>query len=197
MKDKIDPGEGYRLLQIGEEIQIGDQFHWIDGRKERWDDTSYNGHIYVTGAYRRRIAPGEVQCRYCGTWKQATQDCPKCQKVHVTEAPSAGFDVPIRPMFEKRALATLKRVTDTFGQRGTEYGDTMRDCQWLVIRAVAKQLGVDIPPDKARAIAIAGMVDIKYQRYQGGYKDDNGVDGIAYQAFLTDEMSELMAGGAK
>ena len=101
---------------------------------------------------------------------------------------------PIPPMFERRANATLKRVTDTFGQRGGEYGDTMKDCQWLTLRAVAIKLGIDIKPEHARAIAIAGMVDIKYQRMQGGYKDDNGVDGIAYTAFLVDEMLELLGG---
>lgn len=101
---------------------------------------------------------------------------------------------PQQPLFEKRASATIKRVTNTFGQRGSEYGDTMRDCQWLCLKAVAKKLGVVIPPEHCRALAIAAMVDIKYQRYQGGYKDDNGVDGIAYSAFLVDEMMEILGG---
>jgi hypothetical protein len=95
------------------------------------------------------------------------------------------------PMFERRANATLKRVTATFGQRGTEYGDTLADCQWLAMKATARELGVIIPDEFLRAIAVAALVDIKYQRLQGGYKDDTVVDGIAYGAVYAEEMRVL------
>src|SRR5688572_15668684 len=124
--------------------------------------------------------------------KPWTETIPISGSPEADEAFSVAVKPATQPLFEKRAMASIKRVTDTFGQRGAEYGDTMRDCQWLALRAVAKKLGVNIPAGPvARAIAIAGMVDIKYQRYQGGYKDDNGIDGIAYGAFLADEMQEL------
>lgn len=127
MSEKVNPGEGYRLIKDGEELMHG---------------------------------------------------------------------VATQPLFERRALASIARVTATFGQRGSEYGDTMKDCQWLALLAAAKALGYTIDPKHARAIAIGGMVDIKYQRFQGGYKDDTAIDGVAYESFWADEMRELL-GGAK
>ena len=196
MTDKINPGEGYRLLKSGETLRPGDEFA-VD---YDWYETDYPGSRFGVdigckdGIYRRRIAPGEVQCRYCGDWVQAVSGCRKCENQNSARAVIRQAE--LQPLFEKRALASIKRVTATFGQRGNEYGDTMRDCQWLALRAAAKELGIDIPIEKARAIAIAGMVDIKYQRLQGGYKDDSIIDGIAYASFFADEMMEL-AGGAK
>jgi hypothetical protein len=96
-----------------------------------------------------------------------------------------------KPTFERLAGATLARVADTFGQRGTEYGDTMRDCQWLAMKAVAARLGYKIQPEHFRALCIAGFVDMKYQRLQGGYKEDSVVDGIAYAGFLAEDMRLL------
>lgn len=183
-KQAPHPGEGYRILTTGERLSDTDEF-W-DNYKNQWIETSRPGlNAWENDTYRRRIALGEVQCRYCGEWIKAVDGCGKCKTLP-----------PAQPLFEKRALASIARVTATFGQRGNEYGDTMRDCQWLALRAAAKQLGIDIPLEKARAIAIAGMVDIKYQRLQGGYKDDSVIDGVAYATFLADEMQEL-AGGAK
>lgn len=127
-------------------------------------------------------------------WECNCQSCIEFRSKDKEPNPKIQVNSSIRPLFEQRAMATINRVTSTFGQRGSEYGDTMRDCQWLVLKSVAKKLGIELPDKFARAIAIAGMVDIKYQRYQGGYKDDNGIDGIAYGAFLADEMAELLGG---
>lgn len=98
-------------------------------------------------------------------------------------------------LFDKYADATLERVKKTYSGRGEEYGDTMRDCQWLTMRAVAQRLGVALPAKYARVIAIAGLLDLKYQRMQGGYKDDNLVDHGAYAAFVAQEMKELLGEG--
>lgn len=96
-------------------------------------------------------------------------------------------------LFEENALATLDRVKSTFTERGQQYGDTWRDCQWLALRAVAFQLGVAIPPECLRPLAAAVLVDVKYQRLQGGFKDDHLVDGIAYAANLAEEMRTCLA----
>ncbi len=95
------------------------------------------------------------------------------------------------PTFERLASATLQRVTDTFKERGEQYGDTWADCQWLTLDAVALKLGYSIASEHWRAIAAAAMVDIKHQRMQGGFKDDSLVDGIAYAALLTEEMRQI------
>lgn len=62
------------------------------------------------------------------------------------------------------------------------------------MKAVARELGYEIKPEHFRALATAAFVDMKYQRLEGGYKDDSIVDGIAYQGFLAQEMVELKEG---
>ena len=95
------------------------------------------------------------------------------------------------PLFEEHALASIERVRQTFCGRGVEYGDTMRDCQFLKMKAVAGALGYEIKPEHFRALCIAGFGDMKYARLLGGYKDDSIIDGIAYDAFLAEEMKVL------
>jgi len=95
------------------------------------------------------------------------------------------------PLFDSYALATLGEVESTFTQRGTEYGDTWRNAQFLNMRAVAKALGASIPEDALRAIACAAFCDMKYQRMEGGYKKDNIIDGIAYYAVLAKEVEAV------
>jgi hypothetical protein len=92
------------------------------------------------------------------------------------------------PLFETNANASIARVTATFGQRGTEYGDTWRNSQWLCAKAVARELGIALTTDQARKIAAGVLVDVKYQRLEGGYKDDSVIDGIAYASNLAEEM---------
>lgn len=93
-----------------------------------------------------------------------------------------------RPIFETFADTTLNRVRGTYAQRGTEYGDTWAHCQWLALKATARELGVEIPDSKLRAIAAAVLVDVKYQRLEGGFKDDSVIDGIAYNSLWAEEM---------
>lgn len=101
------------------------------------------------------------------------------------------FDpVPAAPLFDSNAKATLGRVSSIFQQRGGEYGDTWRDCQWLAIKAVGRKIGLNLTQDQSRKIAAAALFDVKYQRLQGGYKDDSIIDGIAYGANLAAEMLE-------
>ena len=99
-----------------------------------------------------------------------------------------------KPVFETFADATLNRVRATYAQRGTEYGDTWKNSQFLMLKAVAKQLGVEIPDTCLRAISAAVLCDVKYQRMEGGFKDDSLVDGIAYTALLAEEMKRIMDG---
>jgi hypothetical protein len=97
-----------------------------------------------------------------------------------------------KPMFELRADATFERARDTYAGRGTEYGDTWRECQFIKMKAVARALGIDIKPEHLRAIATAAFCDMKYWRLIGGYLDDSIVDGINYDAFLAEEMRVLL-----
>ncbi len=204
-KETINPGDGYRWLRAGEMIKPGDEVLSNSGawfttavRNERESYPADNGSTFrrridqpANGANRKpvdemiRESSGQPLHHEngCAVFKSAKCDCGLSAKL-----PSS------QPLFERRALGTINRVTATFGQRGTEYGDTMKDCQWLTLLATAKRLGIPLTKEHARAIAIAGMVDIKYQRMQGGYKDDNIVDGIAYASFHADEMKELLGG---
>jgi hypothetical protein len=55
--DKPDPGEGWRLLEVGEKLQDGDQFYnsvadWV-GACLTWS----GGVVQKGSVYRRRIAP--------------------------------------------------------------------------------------------------------------------------------------------
>ena len=120
--------------------------------------------------------------------------CEKCAPLTVAVAKALASK--IQPLFEQRANATLSKVTATFGQRGTEYGDTWRNCRFVVMKAIARELRLNIPDDAYRALATAAFVDMKYQRNEGGYKEDSLIDGIAYGAFLADEMRELKEGKA-
>ena len=92
------------------------------------------------------------------------------------------------PLFDTNASATIARVSATFNQRGGEYGDTWRAAQWLNMKAVAKLAGIALDTETARVLAAAALSDVKYQRMQGGYKDDTIVDRIAYDANLAQEI---------
>lgn len=111
--------------------------------------------------------------------------CPECValgKSSVKEEPTTD------QLFQSLADKTLDRVRDTYNKRGKEYGDSLRHCQWLTMMAVAKEYGVEIPEKARRALALAVMVDIKYQRNEGGFKDDSVIDGIAFASALAEEM---------
>lgn len=95
-----------------------------------------------------------------------------------------------KPIFETFADATLNRVRGTYATRGTEYGDTWRNAQWLALKATRDRLGLSIPDSALRAVASAVLYDVKYQRLEGGFKDDSVVDGIAYAALWAEEMQQ-------
>lgn len=95
------------------------------------------------------------------------------------------------PLFDSNADATLTRVKAVFTQRGNEYADTWRNAQWLAMLAAAKELGLVLTTDQCRVLAAAALVDVKYARLEGGFKDDTGVDMIAYLANWLEEMRKL------
>lgn len=96
-------------------------------------------------------------------------------------------------LFVRSATAALDKVKSTFCQRGTEYHDTWQECPFIVMKAVAKKLGVVVPDDAWRAMAAAAFVDMKHQRLQGGWKVDSVVDGIAYAGFLSEEVEAVVS----
>ena len=99
----------------------------------------------------------------------------------------------MNPLFDSNASQTLTKVTATFNQRGGEYGDTWRNAQWLNIKAAAKVAGISMDTDTARLLAAAALSDVKYQRMEGGYKEDTVIDRIAYDANFAAEMERYIA----
>jgi hypothetical protein len=89
-------------------------------------------------------------------------------------------------LFTKLVTKRLGRAIDIAGERGDDYGDTLTNCQWLAMNSIAKKLGLDISRRDLRRLAMAALVDIKYQRFEGGYKEDHIDDGINYQACLAE-----------
>lgn len=62
-------------------------------------------------------------------------------------------------------------------ERGGQYGDSWGECQWLALRATMRKVSGPIDsPEICRAMALAALVDIKYQRLMGGYKEDTPQD---------------------
>lgn len=100
----------------------------------------------------------------------------------------------MKPLFEENADATLERVRATYAERGTQYGDTWRNSQHLILRAAYQELtGAELPLKYCDAIASAVLCDIKYQRNEGGYKDDTLVDAIAYTAYHAESMRKALS----
>lgn len=96
-------------------------------------------------------------------------------------------------LFTELATATLKRCEQTFVERGEQYGDSWRNCRWYALKAVAKQLGIDVTDQGARCLALAMFTDMKYQRIEGGWNEDHILDGINYSAALASEMKNCLA----
>lgn len=99
--------------------------------------------------------------------------------------------MPPTPLFETLASSSLDLVRATYTQRGTEYADSWRTCQWITLQSVARKLGIPLSQEHCRAIALASLVDCKRERMAGGYKEDSLIDGIAYEAALIGEMKGL------
>lgn len=96
-----------------------------------------------------------------------------------------------KPTFESHMEATLKRATGICTQRGTEYKDSWANPSTKMMDAVASKLGFIIPQQYKRALMLAVLVDVKYNRLDGGYKDDSVIDSINYNAVLAEEMEQL------
>ncbi len=96
-----------------------------------------------------------------------------------------------KPTFETLADETLDRVRGIYAQRGTEYADTWKNPQMLKMKATASKLGINLPDECCKAMALAALADVKYSRFAGGYKEDNVDDGISYDAAWAAEMRRL------
>lgn len=93
------------------------------------------------------------------------------------------------PLFDSLVAKRLNKTIEIAKERGDQYGDTLKNCQWLKVRAVVRKvLQIPITPAEARLLAIAGLCDVKYQRFEGGYKEDHLDDGINYDAVLAELM---------
>jgi len=95
------------------------------------------------------------------------------------------------PLFEKNARKTLKDTIKVFEQRGGSYGDSYKIDQHLALKAILKKFNVEVDDRILNAIQAAVLVDTKYSRLVGGYKEDSIVDMLAYGAFLVEEMKTI------
>lgn len=99
-----------------------------------------------------------------------------------------------RPKFAEWSIPVLQESIDLLNERGAQYGDTYKTCQFLHFKAVAKLLGVALPasPEITRALSLAALSDIKYERQGGAYKSDNVKDGINYLAAMDGAVQEAL-----
>lgn len=101
------------------------------------------------------------------------------------------------PRFTRSAEAGIAEVRATYTERGGQYGDTLEHSEWLALRAHAKEFaGVELTKEQARILGLAALADVKHERFRGGWKLDNLVDGGAYGAVLIGE-TLAYKGGAK
>src|SRR5262245_43023570 len=100
-------------------------------------------------------------------------------------------EVTTQSLFEEFVSVTLDKAKKIFSGRGIEYGDTWRECRFLMMAAICRELGIDIKPEQLRPLATAAFVDMKYWRMMGGYKEDSIIDGINYSAFLAEDMRRI------
>jgi len=172
------PRAVWRLLEPGEVVQEGDEYLPNNDNSE-WLP-AYSG-LKLRDFHRPHRRAIELPTNH-----------PPGETTKAVGAECLGASTA--PLFEQRANATLNKVTATFGQRGNEYGDTWRNCQFTVMKAIVREFRLDVPNWALRALATAAFVDMKYQRNEGGYKEDSLIDGIAYLAFLADEMRAIKEG---
>lgn len=106
----------------------------------------------------------------------------KCgrQKLHGPESRA--------PRFSVNAVPVLAEAAEVLDGRGAEYGDTWANNRWLALLAVARRLGIELTLGQARKLGAAALVDVKYSRLEGGYKEDSLLDGVNYAANLVGEM---------
>jgi hypothetical protein len=109
------------------------------------------------------------------------------------------------PLFNSACKARLNKAIEIVDQRDHQYGDTWRDCQWLIMGSVFEELyGWRLNRSELRVLADAAYCDMKYQRFQGGYREDNIDDGINYLSILPEmirlakhESSQVSTGEAE
>jgi len=101
------------------------------------------------------------------------------------------------PLFEEYAMDTIDKATSVYKGRGLEYGDSWKTNPFLILRSVLKEIPAcrEFSQAECRAIAAAVQCDTKYARFEGGYKEDNILDGINYMAFLARAVKELNSPG--
>jgi len=96
--------------------------------------------------------------------------------------------------FSRQAGPVLEECRAIFAERGGQYGDTWEECRWVKVRAAARLLGLpDITVAQCRVLAASALVDVKYIRETGGWKDDSALDGINYEALRLGEIREWLA----
>jgi len=95
-----------------------------------------------------------------------------------------------KQLFASHADTTIDRVRETYAERGEQYGDTWGLAPFLALKATLRRAGIVFEERDLRSIAAAVLVDIKYARLIGGYKDDSIIDGIAYSALWAEEMKQ-------
>lgn len=97
-----------------------------------------------------------------------------------------------KALFDEFCCRRLQKTLAVCEERGNQYGDTWRECQFLILKSVFEKIFPNIEPAisqaEMRALACAALVDIKYIRFLGGYKEDNLDDGINYMAVLAEIM---------
>lgn len=101
-------------------------------------------------------------------------------------------------LFQRMADETLAQVKATYAQRGLEYEDGYAVMDPLALQATLKRIGVpELHREQLMAVIAAALVDVKYWRLMGGYKEDTAVDGIAYTALWVGLMKQPMVPALK
>ncbi len=101
----------------------------------------------------------------------------------------------MKPTFEGLVEETITRATGTCNQRGAEYGDSWKNPSFSMFEAVWKKVTgspLTLTLDQKKAVALAVLVDIKYNRMVGGYKEDSIDDGINYAAALASQVRKAV-----
>lgn len=87
-----------------------------------------------------------------------------------------------QPLFDRLNQEYLEKCIALAKERGSQYGDTLRNSQWLISKSIFRmEPGENITPEM---VAMAAMCDIKYARFEGGYKSDTVLDLINYLSVL-------------
>lgn len=98
-------------------------------------------------------------------------------------------------LFDELVAEGLEAAEKVCGQRGAEYGDSYAHNRCVTLNAVKQARKSAIADQTSQqwdlAEELAAMVDIKFCRLEGGYKDDTLLDLINYVAALKAHMLRL------